>query len=205
MLTPAMRQAIEGGFGAPVVDLYGCHECVFIAMQRPGTGTYRVCEESVLVEVLKDGEPAGPGETGEIVVTALHSFAMPFIRYRLGDQVTLGDLPRDGHEPYLSLSAIDGRTIDRFVLSDGRTFHAYTLGGAVERCRGVRTFQVIQEARDTFHVRVEPQAGAGAIADDVMRELCLVLGPQVVVRVELVPTLRAERGRKFRGYVALGH
>ena len=34
-LTPGMRHAIEHGFGAPAVDVYGCHECVFLAMQRP--------------------------------------------------------------------------------------------------------------------------------------------------------------------------
>ena len=152
-LTPGMRHAIEHGFGAPAVDVYGCHECVFLAMQRPGTGTYRVCEESVILEVLKDGEPAKPGDTGDVVVTALHSFAMPFIRYRLGDRVTLGDPPRDGDDPFLALSAIDGRSIDRFVLSAGRTLHAYALGGAIEGCAGVRTFQVIQNARDGFHVR----------------------------------------------------
>ena len=202
-LTPGMRRAIEQGFGAPAVDVYGCHECVFLAMQRPGTATYRVCEESVILEVLKEGEPAGPGDTGDVVVTALHSFAMPFIRYRLGDRVTLGDSPRDGDDPYLSLNAIDGRRTDRFVLSDGRTLHAYALGGAIERCAGVRTFQVIQETRDGFHVRVEPQAGAGGVGGDVLRVLETVLGPEVAVRVELVPTLRAEGGRKFRGYVAL--
>jgi phenylacetate-CoA ligase len=128
---------------------------------------------------------------------------MPFIRYRLGDRVTLGDPPRDGDDPYLSLSAIDGRSIDRFVLSDGRTLHAYALGGVIERCAGVRTFQVIQEARDGFHVRVEPQAGASGVDDDVQGALQAVLGPAVAVRVELVPMLRAEGGRKFRGYVAL--
>jgi phenylacetate-CoA ligase len=203
-LTPGMRDAIEHGFGAPAVDVYGCHECVFLAMQRPGTTTYRVCEESVILEVLNDGEPAGPGETGDVVVTALHSFAMPFIRYRLGDRVTVGDPPRDGDEPYLSLSAIDGRTIDRFVLSGGRTLHPYTLGGAIERCAGVRTFQVIQHAPDGFHVRIEPRAGARAVEDDVLRSLRMVLAPEIAVRVELVPTLRAEGGRKFRGYIALG-
>jgi phenylacetate-CoA ligase len=202
-LTPAMRRAIERGFGAPAVDVYGCHECVFLAMQRPGTGAYRVCEESVILEVLRGGEPARPGDTGDVVVTALHSFAMPFIRYRLGDRVTLGDAPRDGDDPYLALSAIDGRSIDRFVLSGGRTLHAYSLGGAIEGCAGVRTFQVIQEARDGFHVRVEPQAGAPAVASDVRRALEAVLGPGIAVRVELVPTLRAEGSRKFRGYVAL--
>jgi hypothetical protein len=68
----------------------------------------------------------------------------------------------------------------------------------------VRTFRVIQEARDAFHVRVEPQAGATDVRGDVRRALeGAVLASGVAVRVQLVPTPRAEGGRKFRGYLAL--
>ena len=74
-LTPRMRGQIERGFGLPIADVYGSHEVVFIAIQVPqpdrDAPLYRVCEESVAIEVLRDGSPAGPGETGEVVVTAL--------------------------------------------------------------------------------------------------------------------------------------
>ena len=49
---------------------------------------------------------------------------MPFIRYRLGDQVELGD----GVGPNRWLRAIDGRVTDRFQLPDGRRLHGDTWG-----------------------------------------------------------------------------
>ncbi len=78
--TALMRRQIERGYGAPLAKVYGRHEVVFIAMQRAGRDDFRVCGEAVVFEVLKDGRAAEAGERGEVVVTALHSFAMPFIR-----------------------------------------------------------------------------------------------------------------------------
>ena len=37
------------------------------------------------VEIVRDGRPALPGETGDLVVTNLCNLGMPFIRYQVGD------------------------------------------------------------------------------------------------------------------------
>ncbi len=166
-LTPRMRGQIERGFGLPVADVYGSHEVVFIAMQVPQPGAdaplYRVCEESVAIEVLRDGSPARPGETGEVVVTALQSFMMPFIRYRLGDHVTLGEAPGGSAGPYTTLRSVNGRTLERFILPKGRTVLCYLLGEAVEESGlRVRRFQVVQERPEAFHIALalyEPPRG----------------------------------------------
>jgi phenylacetate-CoA ligase len=36
------------------------------------------------------GNPRGPGEVGRVVVTPLNNFAMPLIRYELGDTAEVG-------------------------------------------------------------------------------------------------------------------
>ena len=46
---------------------------------------HHVVGEGYIVEVLKDGRPAAPGEIGEVVVTDLNNYCLPFIRYRIGD------------------------------------------------------------------------------------------------------------------------
>ena len=206
-LTPRMRGQIERGFGLPVADVYGSHEVVFIAMQVPQpTGDdplYRVCEESVAIEVLRDGSPAQPGETGEVVVTALQSFVMPFIRYRLGDRVTLGRAPGGSAGPYTTLRSIDGRTLDRFILPDGRILLGYVLGEAVEESRlNVRRFQIVQERPEVFRVSLalyEPPRGELERLASRLRE---ILGPAVTVRIGIVPTLTATGSRKFSPYVS---
>ena len=92
-LTPDLRQQIEEGFRARVYDSYGANEINLIACECPQTGEMHVMDDTVIVEVLNDGRPVAEGERGEVVVTALHSFAMPFIRYRLEDSVIKGRMP----------------------------------------------------------------------------------------------------------------
>ncbi|MDP6106970.1 MAG: hypothetical protein QGI33_00850 [Candidatus Brocadiia bacterium] len=90
VLTGGMHGQIRTGFQAPVYDLYGSYELPLIAWECKETGELHTCDDGVIVEVLRNGRPAGPGEQGELVGTNLHSFAMPFIRYRQGDVVTRG-------------------------------------------------------------------------------------------------------------------
>jgi phenylacetate-CoA ligase len=203
ILTALMRQQIERGFGAPVAEVYGSHEVVFIAMQRPGRDDYRVCEEAVVLEVLKNGRPAAPGERGEVVVTALHSLTMPFIRYRLGDEVTLGPTPDDAHEPYLTIRSIDGRTIDKFVLADGRVLHPYSVKHTFNDVTEVRSFQIVQTDPDRFLVRLVLYRRGKEITDRIEAGLREMLGPAVAVELEVAESLQPATKSKFRPYVSM--
>jgi len=204
-LTPQMRSQIEEGFRLPLADVYGSHECVFIAIKLPNSPFYRVCEEAVVVEILRGEEAAMPGESGEIVITALQSTTMPFIRYRLGDRVTLGIPGEGGAGPYMTLRRIVGRTIDRFLLPDGRQLHGYTLGEAVEASGlGVRRFRMVQEKRDGFLVElVLYKNPTGQDLPLLKRRLGGILGPGVHVALRVVPSLLPMGSRKFHTFISL--
>ncbi len=77
------------------------------------SGDLHTCDDGVLVEVLRDGRPAEPGERGEVVVTNLHAYAMPFIRYRIGDLATRG-APCGCGAPFSTIGEITG-TDDRLL------------------------------------------------------------------------------------------
>ncbi|MDA1233490.1 MAG: AMP-binding protein [Acidobacteria bacterium] len=200
MMTAPTRRRIEQGFGAPVADRFGSHEVVFIAMQPPGNDEYRVCGESVFVEVVQeDGRPAQPGASGELIVTALHSFAMPFIRYRLGDRVVLGR----ASDPYQSLRSIEGRIVDRFRLPSGQLVHGYTLGEVVEASGlEVRRFQITQEQRGAFRVRLLLRSGERSF-DQLEAALRERLEPGVGVSIEVVDALDHDGARKFYPFVSV--
>jgi len=86
--TPAMRLRIRQTFAAPLREIYTSQECPLLAWECRHSGDLHTCDDGVLVEVLCDGLPAEPGQRGEVVVTNLHAYAMPFIRYRIGDAAT---------------------------------------------------------------------------------------------------------------------
>jgi phenylacetate-CoA ligase len=74
------------------VAAYSCQELGTIASQCPGHAHYLVHAETVYLEILRpDGAACSPGEVGRVVVTPLHNFAMPLIRYELGDYAEVGD------------------------------------------------------------------------------------------------------------------
>ena len=88
-----MREEIERAFGCPVLNRYGSREVANVAAERvPGRGLEIFTYTHLLEVVDADGRPCGPGEEGDILVTCLANYAMPIIRYRIGDRAVVGDL-----------------------------------------------------------------------------------------------------------------
>ena len=83
------RRAIQEAFGPHVFDTYGSRETMLIAAECEVHDGMHVAEENLLVEIVRDGRAAPAGEPGEVVVTDLHNYGMPFIRYANGDVATM--------------------------------------------------------------------------------------------------------------------
>src|ERR1019366_10797508 len=89
--TDEAKQAIEAAFGVPVKNLYSCAEAGYLASPCPSGSGLHVHAENVILEVLDEkNQPCKSGETGRVVMTVVHNFRTPFIRYDIGDEVTLG-------------------------------------------------------------------------------------------------------------------
>ncbi len=146
-LTAIMRSHIETGFGVPVQESYACHEFNQIAMQCPSTGYLHIVEEGVLLEILERDNPVEVGQQGEVVVTALHSFSMPFIRYRLGDLATRGPQICPCGAEVSTLKQVLGRTSDWLVLKEGRLVHPFEVVAALRSdFSWIGQYQIVQDA-----------------------------------------------------------
>lgn len=202
VLTPDLRNQISRAFGATVHDCYGSEECSLIAWQCPHSDELHTCDDAMIVEVLRnDGQPAQPGETGEIVVTNLLGYTMPFLRYRLGDIVTRGHERCPCGAPWSSLREIRGRSIDYFRLPGGRVIHPYEI--VDERIKPLapwlRQHQIVQEREDRVVLHLVP---AESPPDDAIDRIeCAVielLGSDVEFEVHLVDSIPLEPSGKFR-------
>jgi phenylacetate-CoA ligase len=206
-LTLDMRRRIADCFHALVYDFYGLHEFNLLASECPQTGLYHVAEDSAIVEVLKDGRPAARGEAGEVVATALHSRAMPLIRYSTGDFATRGPLRCPCGASGTTLESIQGRVVDRFVLPDGTRLHPYELLEAfIDEAVWLRRYQMVQESVDRIVVKIVPFAGCDPSADNLQRlqaRFQQSLGPGVYVVFEKVNELPPAGNGKFRPYYSL--
>ena len=201
VLTAAARARIARGFGAPVFEMYASHECPLIAWECGAGHGLHVWDYGVVLEVLVDGRPARPGERGEVVITPLYSLAMPFVRYVLGDVVTVGERPCPCGAPFSTIRGIEGRILDYFPLADGRLLHPYELVlAALESAGGwLGQYRLLQEARDRVCMTVVPLRPPGpAELAGLEAALRARLGPGVAVRVELAREIALEPSGKYR-------
>jgi phenylacetate-CoA ligase len=159
--TPLMHRQISEAFRAPVYQTYASTEFNLVGWSCPQSGLFHLCDPTVIVEVLDErGKPVAEGESGVLVATALHSRAMPFVRFVLGDRVVKGPAPCPCGAPYATLRSVDGREIDRLRLSNGDTLHAYELLNVLLEF-GVaggwmRQYQLVQEEPGVIEARIWP-------------------------------------------------
>ncbi len=200
MLTPGMRRRIAGAFACPVYDTYCSEEFGLIAWECRETGLYHICDDNVVVEVLKNDRPAQEGERGDIVVTALHYYAQPFVRYLLGDEVVVGPAHCPCGAPFSTLSEISGRSVDYLHLPDGRELYAAAAAHVIQAVAPwVEQYELVQERRDRVVVRLVPDSPPPPEALARLRDgLISLLGPGVEVELELVPEIVPEPGTKYR-------
>ncbi|MBU3990572.1 MAG: AMP-binding protein [Gammaproteobacteria bacterium] len=114
-----VRRFVEEEWQLRVVDTYSSRECGYLATQCPMSDHYHVHSESVLVEVLDDaGQPVKPGEVGRVLISTLHNYATPLLRYEIGDYAEVG-APCPCGRGLPTLSRIVGRQRNMLTLPDG--------------------------------------------------------------------------------------
>jgi phenylacetate-coenzyme A ligase PaaK-like adenylate-forming protein len=207
MATPAMRLRIRETFAAPLYETYASHECPLMAWECHHSGDLHTCDDGVLVEVLRDGRAVDPGERGEIVVTNLHAYAMPFIRYRIGDLATRG-APCGCGVPFSTIGEIQGRMIDYFPLPDGRLLHPYEIVGRLVwgPTEWMKQYQLVQERRDRVVLYAVADAPPPAERlQEIERTVRPILGAGVEFEVRLAGSLPLELTGKLRPSRSLVH
>ena len=153
-LSGGLKARCWSDFGVKTVDLYSSQEVGVIALQCPVSGLYHVQAESLIVEVLNDdGAPCKEGETGRVVITDLHNFAMPIIRYEIRDYAEVGG-PCPCGRGLPTLKRILGRRRNMVTLPDGSRhwpamgFHAF------RDIAPIRQYQGVQRTLDTVEMNL---------------------------------------------------
>jgi phenylacetate-CoA ligase len=154
ILPPETRELCREVAGLTIIDMYSSQEVGYLALQCPKHEHYHVQSENVLVEVLDaDGNPCRPGETGSVVVTALHNFAMPLIRYAIGDYAVQGE-PCDCGRSLPVLKRIMGRARNMLTLPDGTQIWPYFGGDKLPELAPIRQYQLAQVGRTQLELRL---------------------------------------------------
>ncbi|MBA3057226.1 MAG: phenylacetate--CoA ligase family protein [Gammaproteobacteria bacterium] len=150
-VTPVLRELCQATLGVPLTDLYSAQEVGVIALQCPDSGLLHLQSEHLLVEVLDvQGHPCRQGEIGQVVVTDLHNFAMPLIRYALRDWAEVGPVCSCGRG-LPTLRAVKGRTRNMAFSPDGKLFWPVLESWRfVDAIPNLRQYQFVQTACDAI-------------------------------------------------------
>ena len=198
-----LRERCRRILGVGIADVYSTQEVGVIAIECPQGGGYHVMSEGLVFELLRDdGRPCAAGESGRIVVTDLHNFATPLIRYDLGD-LAEADGPCACGRGLPKIRRILGRERNLLQLPDGRRL--WTLVGAYgyRDIAPVRQYQVIQRSleRVTLRLAVERPltvAEEGALAEKLVE----FLGHRFAVNFEyFAPAIPRGPGGKFEDFI----
>ncbi len=155
VLEPETREAVRRAWGVEIADTYSAEEIGYMALQCPSHGpAQHVQSESVLLEVLDDDDrPVAPGAVGRVVVTPLHNFAMPLIRYEIGDWAETGGACACGRGLPV-LTRILGRTRNLVTLPSGARRYASIGGETAAAIPAVVQYQMVQKSLDEIEFRL---------------------------------------------------
>ena len=199
-LSPQMREEIESVFPARVFDRYGSREVSAIAAECAHHQGLHIHSPSYIVETIDPATGRNVhGEVGEIVITVLNNYAMPFIRYRIGDMGILEQGPCACGRTSPRLRQIIGRTSDNFVLGDGKIIHGEFFTHLFYGRPGVAQFQFEQEAREAFKLRVVPaEDWDEPVARSLEHDIRQTIGAKPRFSIEICDEIPKTASGKFR-------
>ncbi len=201
-----MRERLEAGFGIQAVDIYGLSEITGpgVAMECvEGKNGLHVFEDFFLVEVInpQTGEGVEPGIVGEMVLTTLSKEAMPMIRYRTGDLVSVNPEPCPCGRTSVRISRIHGRSDDMLIVRGVNVFPS-----EVERVilsqEGVSPhYQLVFEghpSRPDLVVELEEMMPGALDGSGLTRRLTSALGVRLGVRIMAAGQVPRSQGKAVR-------
>ncbi len=197
-LTEEMRQDIQKAFGAPVFNFYGSREIPGIACEDSLHDGLLVADDVRLVEIIRDGRPAAPGEEGKLVITDLVNYAMPLIRYEIGDVGVAPSLETTSHSrAFTRIQRILGRTGNTITAPDGRLVHGEFFTHLFYHKPGIRNFQVRQNSDASIDILVVIGPGfEHSVFERITSVVREHMGPTAVVRSQVVTDIAATRTGK---------
>jgi len=207
------QQSIEKVFDAPFYDQYACEEMERIAWQCPEKNQYHIDADSIIVQFVdENGEEVAPGERGEIICTSLFNYAVPFIRYSVGDVGAPSNEECSCGRTLPLMKVVEGRKDSFLLLPGGQVLSPMAFDGAMCMFKfhgNIDQFRIKQRKTDLFEFCIKMLANGRIDEKTVEQELLnylwrtLNLNPdEVAFDVKFVEDLPLDTNGKLRKVIS---
>jgi phenylacetate-CoA ligase len=197
-----IRARVTSLLNVPVIDIYSAMEIGVMALQCPHQPShYHIQSEYVVLEVLDEGGlPCAPGETGRVVVTPLHNYAMPLVRYVIGDYAEVGP-PCDCGRGLPVLRRILGRTRNMLVLPNGERRWPGIKFSDLAEVVPLRQIQFVQRTPTEIDIKLVVSEPVAPDAERRLRETATrMLGAEFVLNILYVEHIPRSSGGKYEDF-----
>jgi len=186
------RDLFRTVFGCETYSHYASWEMHAIASECSEHSGYHIAAENVVVEVVSDeGNIVPVGEEGKILVTNLHNYAMPLIRYDVGDMGAISNQACSCDRGLPLLARLSGRSTDVIVTRNGRFIPAMALPWGFLGSLDIEQIQIVQESYEKVTVKLVTahelsRSSLDEITGEILRQWRPQIGKDTELSVEFV-------------------
>ena len=195
MLYPHQRELLQQVFESRVANEYGSRDGGLIAHECP-EGKMHIMAEHVYIEVVNQDQDG----IGDILVTNLDAYGMPFIRYKIGDR---GKLAENGScscgLPYPILEKIAGRSNDFLIGKNGKRIHSLAPIYVLRDNRKLKQFKLLQKDYDQLELQIVPAEPLSKVeTQEIVQKMNRIFGRRMNVQFRFLDTIPPEKSGKYR-------
>jgi phenylacetate-CoA ligase len=152
MLHEHQRDLLEKLFKSKVYDYYGSTEIGSLAYECEYNNKH-ITDEHVIIETMNSQGANVSNTCGDIILTDLDNYAMPFIRYKCGDVGTLTGSECECRRGLHILKSLDGRSQEFLKTLDGNCVSAMYFPSRFKKVKGIEQYQIVQP--DINHITLK--------------------------------------------------
>ena len=203
-LSDGLRSLCKQVWNVPLVDLYSTIELGYLALQCPEYEHYHVQSEGVLLEVLDDNnKPCRVGEVGRVVVTNLHNFAFPLIRYEVGDYAEVGE-PCTCGRGLPVIKRILGRYRNMLITASGERRYPQLGIQSLHEIAPVLQLQAVQYSLDNITVNVVLERPLKEKERQLLKDkFRVMLGESFNIDLQQVTQIKRSESGKYEDFLSM--
>jgi len=202
LLLDEERSKIEEAFNCKVYDMYGSREAPSIATECSAHDGMHVSSDLYIIELTTKGETVHQHEEeGEITITDLNNYAMPYIRYNIED---LGVFLPEGKctcgRHFEKIAITSGRKGDIIVTPSGNNlsgvFFAHLFKEVTEH---VERYQIIQSSETDLKINiVKRKSYQDEITKFLMEKIKMKIGEEMNLSINFLSEIPLSKSGKHR-------